>query len=55
MCGWNEPEQVKHDHVHIQVDSALIEELRAGYARLGARERQGSALALEEPLQERLR
>ena len=19
MCGWNEPEQVKHDHVHIQV------------------------------------
>jgi hypothetical protein len=24
MCGWNEPEQVKHDHVHLQVDAALI-------------------------------
>ena len=34
MCGWNEPEQVKHDHVHLQVDSALIEQLRAGYASL---------------------
>ena len=31
MCGYNEPEQVKHDHVHLQVDSALIEQLRAGY------------------------
>jgi hypothetical protein len=30
MCGWNEPEQVKHDHVHLQVDSALIEQLREG-------------------------
>jgi hypothetical protein len=28
MCGWNEPEEVKHDHVHLQVDSALIEQLR---------------------------
>jgi hypothetical protein len=55
MCGWNTAEHVKHDHVHLQVDSALIEELRAGYARLGARERQGSALTLEGPLQERLR
>jgi hypothetical protein len=26
MCGWNEPEQVKLDHVHLQVDSALIEQ-----------------------------
>ena len=34
MCGWNEPEQVKHDHVHLQVDSALIEQLRAGYGQL---------------------
>jgi hypothetical protein len=40
MCGWNEPEQVKHDHVHLQVDSALIEQLRAGYAQLGLRRQQ---------------
>jgi len=39
LCGWNEPGQVKHDHVHLQVDSALIEQLRAGYAQLGAREK----------------
>jgi phage terminase small subunit len=38
MCGWNEPEQVKHDHVHIKVDSALIDQLRAGYAALNARD-----------------
>jgi hypothetical protein len=39
LCGWNEPEQVKHDHVHLQVDSAaLIEQLRAGYAQLALRE-----------------
>jgi hypothetical protein len=37
LCGWNEPEQVKHDHVHIQVDSALIQQLRAGYAQLSER------------------
>jgi hypothetical protein len=37
MCGWNEPEQVKHDHVHLQVDSALIEQLRAGYAQLASK------------------
>jgi len=37
MCGWNEPEQVKHDHVHLQVDAALIEQLRAGYAQLAKR------------------
>jgi hypothetical protein len=37
MCGWNEAEQVKHDHVHLQVDSALIEQLRAGYAQLAGR------------------
>jgi hypothetical protein len=40
MCGWNEPEQVKHDHVHLQADSALIEQLRAGYAELGIRQQQ---------------
>ena len=38
MCGWNEPEQVKHDRVHIKVDSALIDQLRAGYAELNARD-----------------
>lgn len=37
MCGWNEAEQVRHDHVHLQVDSAIIEQLRAGYAALGER------------------
>jgi hypothetical protein len=36
----NETEQVKHDHVHLQVDSALIEQLRAGYAQLGLRRQQ---------------
>ena len=34
ICGYNEPEQVKHDHVHLQVDSALIEQLRAGYQQI---------------------
>ena len=37
ICGWNEPEQVKHDHVHLQVDSALIQQLREGYAQLAER------------------
>jgi hypothetical protein len=48
MCGWNEPERVNVQSVELKVDAALIEQLRAGYAQLGARERQGSALALEE-------
>jgi hypothetical protein len=37
LTGWNEPEQIKHDHVHIQVDSALIAQLREGYAQLAER------------------
>jgi hypothetical protein len=41
MCGWNEAEQVKHDHVHLQVDAALIEQLRAGYAEMSARRMDG--------------
>jgi hypothetical protein len=41
MCGWNEAEQVKHDHVHLQVDSALIEQLRVGYAELSERRVKG--------------
>ena len=44
LCGYNEPEQVKHDHVHLQVDSALIEQLRAGYAQIASK---GAPLALE--------
>jgi phage terminase small subunit len=46
MCGWNEPEQVKHDHVHLQVDSALIQQLRAGYAELGRRQQQQLAASV---------
>ena len=41
MAGWNEVEQVRHDHVHIQVDSAIIEQLRAGYAQLAERNAKG--------------
>jgi hypothetical protein len=37
MQGYNEPEQVKHQHVHLQVNAALIEELRSGYAQLAKR------------------
>jgi hypothetical protein len=37
MAGWNEPERVNHGHVHIQVDSGLMEQLRAGYAQLAER------------------
>jgi hypothetical protein len=44
MAGWNEPEQVKNDHVHLQVDAALIEQLKAGHAALLAR---ASAPAIE--------
>jgi hypothetical protein len=39
MCGWNEPERVNVQSVEVKVDAALIEQLRAGYAQLGARER----------------
>jgi hypothetical protein len=38
MCGWNGPERHMHEHVEIRVDAGLIEQLRAGYAALGARE-----------------
>jgi hypothetical protein len=37
ICGYNEPEKVDHQHVHLQVDSALIEQLRDGYAALAGR------------------
>jgi hypothetical protein len=33
MCGWNEPERVNVQSVELRVDAALIEQLRAGYAR----------------------
>jgi hypothetical protein len=29
LTGRNETEQVKHDHVHIEVDAGLIEQLRS--------------------------
>ena len=35
MCGWHQPEAVQHSHVHLQVDAALIEQLRAGHTELG--------------------
>jgi hypothetical protein len=38
ICGWNEPEKPQdHQHVHMHVDAALIEQLRAGYATLAQR------------------
>jgi hypothetical protein len=37
MCGWNEPERVNVQSVELKVDAALIEQLRAGYAKLGER------------------
>jgi hypothetical protein len=49
MCGWQEPEQVRHDHVHIQVDAALIGELRAGYAQLAERRANASSPPLPLP------
>jgi hypothetical protein len=40
--GYNEPASVQHDHVHLQVDAALIEQLRAGYAEMNARDNRGA-------------
>jgi hypothetical protein len=37
MCGWNETERVNVQSVEVKVDAALIEQLRAGYAEMGAR------------------
>jgi hypothetical protein len=51
LCGWNEPERVDVQSVEVKVDAALIEQLRAGYAQLGERERghaNGAPLALGE-------
>lgn len=44
MCGWNEPERVNVQSVEVKVDATLIEQLRAGHAQLGARERRQAAL-----------
>jgi hypothetical protein len=49
MCGWNEPERVNVQSVEVKVDAALIEQLRAGYAQLAARESGKDALE-ETPL-----
>jgi phage terminase small subunit len=37
MQGYNEPESVQHNHLHLTVNSELINELRAGYAALAER------------------
>jgi hypothetical protein len=53
MQGYNEPELVKHDHIHIRVDSALINELRSGYVQLAERTEQVCLpLVSATPLQE---
>ena len=44
LCGWHEPERITHEHKHIHVDAALIEDLRAGYAALAARSKQARLL-----------
>ena len=44
ICGWNEPEPVNVQIVEVKVDAALIEQLRAGYIKLGERERGNGSL-----------
>ena len=39
MCGWNEPEVRNVNHVHLQIDSALADQLRAGYSQLASAKR----------------
>jgi hypothetical protein len=46
MCGRNGPEKHDHQHVHLQVDAALIEQLRAGYTELGIRQQQQIAASV---------
>ena len=57
LCGWNEPEKVQSQHLHVHLDAGLIEELRQGHAALAARERarlpEGAPLALQEGQQGR--
>jgi hypothetical protein len=36
MCGWNQPEVRNVNHVHLQIDSALADQLRAGYTQLAS-------------------
>jgi hypothetical protein len=44
ICGWNEPgKPQEHQHMHMHVDAGLIEELRAGYAKMSAREQVDAA------------
>jgi hypothetical protein len=45
MQGYNEPEQVKHQHAHIHVDAGLIEQLRAGYSALAERKAKGAPIS----------
>jgi phage terminase small subunit len=39
MCGWNEPEVRNVNHVHLQIDSALADQFRAGYTQLASAQR----------------
>jgi hypothetical protein len=47
MQGYNEPASVQHNHVHLQVDAAAMEQLRAGHAELGRRQQQQLAASGE--------
>ena len=48
LLGYNEPEKQKHEHVHMHVDAGLIEQLRAGYGELSARERLAKGCVVAE-------
>ena len=37
MQGYNSADSVQHSHVHLQVNAALMEELRKGHAALAER------------------
>jgi hypothetical protein len=39
VCGWNEPERVQSQHVSIQVDAKMLEELRKGHEQLVAQQK----------------
>ena len=45
--GWNEPERVNVQSGEVKVDAALVEQLRAVYAELGAARPKHALCALE--------
>jgi hypothetical protein len=49
--GYNEPEKHAHQHIEVKVDAALIEQLRAGYAEMNARDSSRAQL-IEVPSKE---